>query len=461
MNINKLHFKMMLSVVPIIPLVSCQKHKTVEKPNIIVMLVDDAGYSDFGFMGCKDLESPNIDKLAKRGVVFTDAHVSATVCSPSRAGLMTGRYQQRFGHECNCPPAEFGTDTTEKTMADVLKTAGYKTIGIGKWHLGDAERFHPNNRGFDEFFGFLEGGRQYFLNKSNDKDGDPHALLHNKERVEFDGYLTDVFGDKAVEYIEANKDRHFFMYFSPNAVHTPMQAKKEDLERYKDHPRQKLAAMTWSLDHNVGKIVAKLEKENLLDNTLIFFLSDNGGATTNQSCCLPLKGWKGNKFEGGHRIPFFMAWTGKVKGDKRFAGLTSSLDIMATAIQVAGVKNTTGKPLDGVNLMPFVESKIQKNPHEKLYWRKEGMAGMRYNDFKLIRVEGYGYRLYNVKDNIGETKDLRTAESETLESMKIDLKEWETGLVKPLWSEGKYWNTVTYEIHQSLMENKRSKYYHY
>lgn len=425
-------------------------------PNIIVILADDAGYADFGFMGSADLETPNLDKLAGAGIVFTDAHTSATVCAPSRAGLLTGKYQQRFGFECNGTGGDLGIALDETTIADRLKAAGYATIAIGKWHVGHPDPYHPNERGFDEFYGFLGGSRSYFPRPEEDREGSLRAILHNRERVDFKGYLTDVFGDKSVEYVERYKDQPFFMYLSYNAVHTPMHAKEAHLEKYRDHPRRELAAMTWSLDENVGKLLDKLEAENLSDNTLIFFLSDNGGAHTNQSSCEPLKGWKGNKFEGGHRIPYTLTWPGKIQEGKGFDGLTSSLDIGATALAAAGLE--APEELDGVDLLPYVTGAEAGAPHQKLFWRKDKMAAMRDGGYKLIRLDGYGYRLYNLAEDLGETNGLRETEPQRFEQMKNDLEQWETQLMKPLWLEDEAWNQVTYEIHQALMENRPANY---
>lgn len=447
-----------ISVILVI-LYAAKPKKQDKKPNIIIILADDAGYADFGFMGSKDLESPHLDKLAYDGVVFTDAHVSATVCAPSRAGLLAGRYQQRSGFECNIPPHGQGLGKEEKTIGDVLKTQGYKTIAIGKWHVGETDEFHPNNRGFDEFYGFLGGSRSYFYNEKTDKDGNPHAILHNWKRVDFDGYLTDVFGDKAVEYIENTKEQPFFIYLSFNAVHTPMHAKEEHLAKYKDHPRKDLAAMTWSLDENVGKVVKKLKEKGIYENTLIFFLSDNGGARGNQSSCEPLKGWKGNKYEGGHRVPFTMTFPVMVEGGQTFHGLTSAFDMFATAISAAGMEKTTGLPLDGVDLIPYMKGEKKGNPHEVLFWRKDQMAGMRHNDYKLIRLDDYGYRLYNLKNDLGEIQDLSSKEKDEFNYMVNKLSEWDTIMVKPLWLEGESWSKVTYEIHQALMENRKPNYW--
>ncbi len=440
----------------------CQSNSSNAKPNFIIILLDDAGYADFSFNGCTEWETPNIDRLARMGVVFTDAHVSATVCSPSRAGLMTGRYQQRFGHECNSPRHGFGMDTTETTLADALKTAGYKTVAIGKWHLGAGEAHHPNNRGFDEFYGFIEGSRSYFYEPlKHDKPGDFHSMQLNQKQVKFDGYLTDVLTDSTLQYIDKFKDGPFFIYYAPNAVHGPMHAKVEHLEKFKDSPRPILAAMTYSIDENIGRITDKLEAEELLDNTVLFFLSDNGGVFRKQNCAdnTPLKGEKGNKFEGGHRVPFFITYSGKIKGNRSYDGLTSALDIFATCIAEAGIEKTPGKPLDGVNLIPFISGEAMNNPpHEYLYWRKDYEAAVRSAGSKLIRVQQHGSVLYNMDNDIGEKHNLSETDTMTYNKLEQLLLEWEQGLVQPLWKEGIGWETVNSEIHRALMLNETPKY---
>jgi len=435
---------------------SCSSKETPnsKKPNIIVLLVDDAGYADFGFMGSKDLKTPNIDKLAASGVIFTDAHVSASVCGPSRAGIMTGRYQQRFGFECNPTGDSCGVDLKEITIASALKQEGYATAAFGKWHLGDQPGYRPNERGFDYYWGFLAGSRGYFSNPNNDRAGNSQAITENFEQVTFDGYLTDRLGDKAVDFIDRNKEHPFFMYWSPNAVHTPMEAKPEDLALFGNHPRQKLAAMTWALDRAVGNMVKKLEQEGLLENTLIFFLSDNGGAANNQSTNLPLKGFKGNKFEGGHRVPFFVAWAAEIKGGHRFDGLSSSLDIFATALDVAKSTNTKNLYLDGVSLIPFLKGEKQGDPHSELFWRKDKMAAIRVGEYKLIQVEKLPSVMYKLSEDLGETVNLTSNNKERFQQLDAALKNWEKQTVPPLWTEGAQWDTITWKIHQDLMLNR-------
>ncbi len=431
-----------------------QKKVQILVPNVLVILVDDAGYADFGFMGSADLETPNIDQLAANGIIFTDAHVSASVCAPSRAGLLTGRYQQRFGFECNALSHFQGIDTSEWTIAEMMKSGGYQTAAFGKWHVGDAPESRPNARGFDHFYGFLSGARSYFPNPNEDQPGHLKSIRSNDTFTNFEGYLTDVLATEAIKFIDQHAEDPFFIYWSPNAVHTPMEATEEDLVKFEGHSRQKLAAMTWSLDRAIGHIIEKLENENLLDNTLIFFLSDNGGATTNQSSNLPLKGFKGNKYEGGHRIPFFIHWPNKIKQPSKFDGLTSSLDIMATCADVANVDNPTVQ-LDGVSLVPYIEGRSTGNPHHKLYWRKEGMAATRNDQFKMIRIQDLGYRLYDLQGDLAESRDLSESNMRTLNSMQDQLADWEDEMIDPLWVESPEWNQVTWYIHQDLFNNNQ------
>ncbi|MCM4155782.1 sulfatase-like hydrolase/transferase [Gramella sp. AN32] len=438
---------------------SFESNTKTPPPNVIVIVADDAGYIDFGFMGSKDLDTPQIDALANAGVVFTDAHVTATVCAPSRAGLMTGRYQQRMGFEANGTgygnSGDIGLADSATTMATVFQNNNYKTIALGKWHLGGESSDHPNNRGFDEFYGFLSGSRSYFPLEEPSK---MKMLQHNGKRVKFEGYMTDVLGDRSVEFVEENKEHPFFMYLSFNAVHTPMEAKQEDLKKYKDHPRKELAAMTWSLDENVGKLRKKLKDLGLLENTIIYFISDNGGAYNNQSKNGSLKGWKGNKFEGGHRVPFVISWPSQIKQGRKFDGLTSALDIFPTSVGAAGISIPGTLKLDGVNLLPFLKREKRGEPHQKLFWRKLEESAARVGNYKMISLEGYGSVLYDLEKDLEETTDLSGSKPEIQQNILNEFEEWESGLMPPLWVEERGWMDVTYHIHRQLMQNKLIEY---
>lgn len=433
-----------------------KKHPADIKPNIIVILIDDAGYADFGFMGSKDLITPNLDELAARSVRFSDAHVTASVCSPSRAGLLSGRYQQRFGYECNEGDGYTGMVSSVVILPKLLQEQGYATAAFGKWHLGFDPAQHPLKKGFQYYYGFLSGGRSYFYQPSkDDRTGAKTNMQENYKQVKFDGYLTDVLGDKAVDYIRQQKGNPFFMYWAPNAVHTPMEASQADMEKFANHPRQKLAAMTYSLDRAIGKMIDELKQQGLFENTLIFFLSDNGGANNNQSGNFPLKGFKGNKYEAGHRVPFLVSWPTQIKGGQSFSGLSSSLDIFPTALEAAGIKPDTTHGLDGVSLLPFLNAKKFQHPHQQLVWRKDAAAAIRFNQYKLIRIEGLGERLYDLNNDPGETKDIRLLQPELFSSLKSQLLMWERDKMNPIWTEGPVWDTITLMIHDDLMNNRK------
>ena len=427
-----------------------------EQPNIIILLADDLGWADLGFQGSKDIRSPYIDKLAKNGIRFTDGHVSASVCSPSRAGLMTGRYQQRFGHEANSPPPYDGMDLKQITMADRLKKLGYRTGLIGKWHLGNPDEFYPTQRGFDYFYGLRSGSRSYFYHdKKDDKPGNAKAIEENGKQVKFDGYLTNVFGRKAIDFINAKDGRPFFLFHSFTAPHGPMHATEEDKELFesiKNPKRRTYAAMIWAMDRAIGKLVDSLKASGKFENTLIWFLSDNGGATGNASINLPLAGHKGIKFEGGTRVPFFAHWPKQFKEPKAFDPMMISLDIMPTCLAAAGAKEEDLNNLDGVNLLPFIRGEKAKPPHQNLYWHKLWFSAMRDGPWKLIYVQDYGYALYNLDEDLPESKNLIKSETKRAEKMMGKLNAWKSELEEPRWGEAEVWFRTHSKNHIRIIE---------
>src|SRR5262245_41314749 len=342
------------------------------KPNILIIVSDDQGYADIGVQGCKDIPTPNLDALANSGVRCTNGYVSGPYCSPTRAGLMTGRYQTRFGHEFNpgAKNANAGLPLTETTLADRLKSAGYKTGLVGKWQLGDEPKFHPQKRGFDEFFGFLGGPHSYFPAKGPD-------VLRGTEPAHEKEYLTDALAREAVAFIDRHKAEPFFLYLAFNAVHTPMHATDSRLAKFKnisEPARRTYAAMMSAMDENIGKVLDALRAKKLDENTLVFFISDNGGPTMqgtsfNASLNDPVRGSKRTTLEGGIRVPYFVRWTGHVPAGKTYDQPVIQLDILPTVLAATGVKAGEDAKLEGVDLLPYLSGKNSAPPHETLYWR--------------------------------------------------------------------------------------------
>ena len=434
-------------------LVSCSS-KTDSKPNIIIILADDAGYSDFGFMGSDEIKTPNLDQLAFDGVTFNNAYVSASVCSPSRAGLLTGMYQQRFGHECNLDSdVNNSFDPNQITIAEALKTEGYNTGLIGKWHLGDKTQNHPLKNGFDYFWGFISGARNYFYDPNEEFRNSIRNVVENYTQTKFDGYLTDVLGDKAIGFINKNHQSNnpFFLFLSFNAPHTPMHAKDDILEKFKDNPRRVYASMMWSMDEAIGNVVEALKENDQYDNTIIYFLSDNGAAMSNDASPFPFKGWKGNQYEGGIKTPMIMTWKNKIKSNTQFDGFISALDIFKTSLEVSNVKKEFMINADGKNIMNYLNNNIR---NENLFWRKDKMATVRSGDYKLIRLNDTSTVLYNIKKNYFEDFDLKINEPQLHDSLLKLLSSWENTLIDPNWIENKNWNIVTEMIYEDLMANR-------
>lgn len=406
------------------------------KPNVVVIVADDLGYADVGFNGGKEIPTPNLDALAAAGTRFSNGYVSCPVCSPTRAGLVTGRYQQRFGHEFN-PGAggirqDFGLPLTEKTVADAVKAAGYKTGLVGKWHLGSADGYQPTKRGFDEYFGFLGGAHPYFL----DEEGQAPILREN-DQVKEDAYLTDAIGREAVAFIARHHAEPFYLQVTFNAVHTPLQAPQKYLDRFKsisDVRHQTYAAMLSALDDNVGLVLAKLHEEKLDGDTLVFFISDNGGPpTANTSNNHPFSGAKGSVWEGGIHIPFVLRWTGHVPAGAVYDKPVISLDLSATAAAVAGAKLGDGKPIDGVDLLPYVTGKVTDAPHAQLHWRFGPQWAIRQGNYKLLKLADGQPQLFDLSNDLGEKQDLASAQPDLVKELEAKHSAWSSELAEPLW----------------------------
>jgi len=454
-------------------------HAAPQKPNIVLLVADDLGYGETACQGNPQIPTPHIDALARNGVRMTSGYVTASYCSSSRAGFITGRYQTRFGHEFN-PTGKYnlsplaGLPLSQKTIADRLKAAGYATGLVGKWHLGGHEKFHPLNRGFDEFYGFLHEGHYFkpppyqgvltFLRQKklpagsgprvrkgdviysshmghNEPEYDQHnPILRGRQPLVEKQYLTDALTREAKAFISRHADQPFFLYLAYNAVHSPMQGAEKYLQRFEkieDVHRRIFAAMLANLDDSIGAVVQHLRDKELEDNTLIFFFSDNGGPTRElTSSNLPLRGGKGSLFEGGVRIPFIVQWKGVLPANQVYAKAVSSLDILPTALAAAGQPPVES---DGVNLAPFLTGKNLKPPHNVLYWRMGPRTALRRGDWKIIcngnnpSSSKAAFELYNLAADLGETRNVAAAHPKEFTQLHADWERLNAQMVSPVW----------------------------
>jgi arylsulfatase A-like enzyme len=425
--------------------------QSAQKPNIIIILVDDMGFADVGFNGCKDIPTPNIDRIATNGVKFTNGYVTFSVCGPSRAGLLTGRYPQRFGYERNPQYRPYdpnmGLPKEENTLAEALKQVGYTSGIIGKWHQGADISNHPLNRGFNEFFGHLGGGHRYFpeeltIKDSYAVDNDEGVsyktwIMRNHEPIQTKKYLTDEFSDEAVRFVERHQKEPFFLYLAYNAPHSPLQATQEYLDRFPnivDKKRKTYAAMVSAVDDGIGKLLDKLESMNLDKNTLVYFLSDNGGPEKdNGSDNGVLREGKSSIYEGGYRVPFAMQWKGTVQPGV-YDNPASSLDIFATIAALSKAPIKKDRPLDGVNLIPYLKGKYKGLPHETIYLRKFDQKGysVRHKDLKLVLKKDGVPQLYDLKKDIGEQNDIAQQYPDAVKKLEAIRKEWDSQLIAPI-----------------------------
>lgn len=455
-----------------------------DRPNIVLLFADDLGYGELGCQGNPEIPTPHIDSIARNGVRFTNGYVTAAYCSASRAGLMTGRFQTRFGYEFNptgvhCEHPDAGLPASEVTLAQHLKDAGYTTALIGKWHLGAHPKYHPIRRGFDEFFGFTHEGHYFvpppwrgvttMLRRKALPDGSAgrwidgkliytthmgrnepaydasNPILRAGQPVEETAYLTDAFTREALDFIERHKRRPFFLYLAYNAVHSPLQGADSYMERFAhigDIHRRIFAAMLANLDDSVGAVLGKLRAEGLEENTLVFFISDNGGPTRElTSSNLPLKGGKGDMWEGGIRVPFMMQWKGRLPAGKVYAKPVVSLDVFGTAAAIANAPIPRRRAIDGVNLIPYLTGAKEGRPHKTLFWRARQRTAIRVGDWKLVRNpsgrSGSDWHLYNLADDLSEEKNLAASEPEKLEEMMAAWTELNSEMIESVWSPGR------------------------
>ena len=446
--------------------------QTSRQPNIVLLIADDLGYGETGCQGNIEIPTPHIDTIAANGVRFTNGYVTAAFCSASRAGLITGRYQTRFGYEFNPIGArnedpEIGLPLTEITLAEHLQNAGYATALIGKWHLGGTAKFHPERRGFDEFFGFLHEGHYFVplpyegvttwlrrkalpgatkgrwtspdgrlilsthMNHSEPDYDANNPILRSSQPVDERLYLTDAITREAASFIQRTAERPFFLTVAYNAVHSPMQGADAYMKKFghiDDMQRRIFAAMLSNMDDSVGEILASLQKTGIAENTLVIFISDNGGPTRElTSSNAPLRGEKGTLYEGGIRVPFLMSLPGQIPVGWICKDPVVSLDIFPTVCAVAGIQEPARNRLDGVNLLPFLDKESTQVPHSTLFWRVGVRGALRNGNWKIVRMGAKGsdsaWQLFDLAADVGETSDLAGQDPTKLQQL---IQEWDS-----------------------------------
>ena len=415
-----------------------QKEKQNVRPNIVIILADDQGNADAGYQRSPStISTPSIDKLASDGVVFTDGYASAYVCAPTRAGLLTGRYQQRFGFY-TASDSRQGMPLSQITLAEVLKKEGYATGAFGKWHLGLTKEFHPCSRGFDEFYGFLgHGAHDYFdLTIHENADDNHQSIYRNFEIISDSGYLTDNLGKEACSFIKnkANKENPFFLYLPFNAVHSPLQAPEEDIKKFNtgDLDRDIQLAMIYRMDLAIGEVIKTLKEEGVYENTLIFFFSDNGGAKVSKANNLPLRDFKHSVYEGGLRVPFIVSWPGKFKHSVCNEPVIS-LDIMPTILAAIGAELPSDRIYDGKNILPAIGNKLNKPLHDELYFDgNDNTWAVREGEWKLVFSKKGDLELYNLKDDLVEQNNLVFQNPDKVNVLKKKYENWRSEMGTPM-----------------------------
>lgn len=445
-----------------LPLAGCGNSRSAEggseeRLNIVLFLADDLGFNDLSIQGSEAIPTPHIDALADEGALLTNAYVTAASCGPSRAALLSGRYQQRFGFEFNTGPRaithalERGLDPSVVLMTDLFDEAGYVTGIVGKWHLGSQERFHPLERAFDEFFGFLGGGHPYFPETVADREV-WETVMRDKKRAEETDYLTDALAREAVSFIERHRNEPFFLYLPFNAVHAPIAAPDEYLERFadvEDETQRTYYAMVSALDDAVGDILQALEDLGLADDTLVVFTNDNGGMLEH-SDNQPLRLGKLFLFEGGVRVPMIVRWPGVTTAGQLHVDTVSMLDLFPTFLGAAGIDPPDGLELDGVDLRPYLGGGAFGPTQEFLFWRNGPNLAVLHGSWKLIRAGNHVW-LFDLKTDTGERANVAEDNPEVVADLLKAFDEWASEMRPPAWPSRRDDDTlvdkVLYEIH--------------
>ena len=410
-----------------------------DKPNIVIILTDDQGYADVSYNphAPPEVSTPNIDALAHSSIICTQGYTSGHVCSPTRAGLMTGRYQQRFGIY-TAGEGGSGVPLDEVFLPQRLKPAGYVSGALGKWHLGLTEAYHAMHRGFDEFYGFMGRGAHPYFDHSNMD----HPIYRGLKPIQEEGYLTTRITEEAVDFIDRHKDEPFFLYVAYNAVHAPPEAPEEDIKQVTgDDTRDTLMAMIKHLDMGVGEIVNSLKKHNVFDNTLLIFLTDNGGSSAMHANNAPLRGFKQMDYEGGIHVPFIVSWPAELEGGKKCDVPMWSIDLFATALDAAGVPMPEDKPLDGKSILPAIKGEAD-NLHDELFWSSGGANGkwaIRSGNWKLV-AEKNRMELFDLEKDLSETTDVSAQHPNVVFELTSKYNAWLDAMADPVSNQEKRWN---------------------
>jgi arylsulfatase A-like enzyme len=416
-----------------------------KQPNIVLIVSDDQGYRDLGCFGSERIKTPNLDRLAKEGVRATSFYVTWPACTPSRGSLLTGRYPQRnglydmirndlvnYGHRYTeeeyalSPEMTLGLDVREVTIAQVLKRAGYATGVVGKWDSGRARRFLPLQRGFDFFYGFANTGIDYW---THERYGIP-SMFRGNERIKEEGYATELFRREALDFIEKNKDRPFFLYVPFNAPHgasnlekDPYQVPEKYLKQYSEDAtanRTKYMAMVTCMDEAIGEIMARLRTLGLEKDTLVLFFADNGGTKVGDNG--PLRGFKGQMFEGGLRVPFLARWPGQLPAGRVSDDFLTSLEVFPTLARVAGAEPPKDVILDGFEMLPVLQG-MQVSPRKEVFWQRRSDRAARVGQYKWVESAS-GSGLFDLSSDLGEQRDLRRDRPDVLKQVQNRWSAW-------------------------------------
>lgn len=451
-------------------------------PNVVLIVVDDMGINDISFygggLGGGTVPTPHIDSIAQEGISFTNGYTANATCAPSRAALLTGRYATRSGFEFtpapprlmkivandtfnaegaeNYPdPGSLGLPPSELILPEALKEKGYHSVALGKWHLGSDEGMTPNDQGFDEFLGFYDGASKFMdendpevVNSKQDFDRIDKFLWPNLqfavrfndgERFKPSSHMTDYLSREAVSVIEANRNRPFFLYLAYNAPHTPLQSEKRDydaLPHIENHTERTYAGMMRGLDRGIGQVLAALKDNDIENNTIVIFVSDNGGAPYIglPNINKPYRGWKLTMFEGGIRTPYFVKWPNKIPAGASYSSPVSHIDVFSTVLSAAGIDLPGDRTIDGKDILEVALDPLQPSLERPLFWRSGGYKVVQDGGWKLQLLEQNGKTwLFDLNNDPTEQVNLSTSYPEKLEEMRKVLYELDRQMVEPLW----------------------------